>query len=137
MTDKVKDKVKSTKKKAAATEAKQSVRALTKYVRISPYKVRRVANEVRGANAVVALQQLKQLPHKAAAVLYKVLHSAVANATQNHGLDRDSLTIASLMVNEGPFGKRSQPRARGRIFQIIKPTSHIEIILESNQEGVA
>ena len=109
---------------------KETVRALSKYIRISPYKLRRIANEVRGAQAIIALQQLKQLPHKGAAILYKVLHSAVANATTNKGLNRDSLTIASIMVNEGPFGKRSQPRARGRIFRIIKPTSHVEIVLE-------
>ena len=125
------------KKKANKSEVapKETVRALSKYIRISPYKLRRIANEIRGAQATVALQQLKQLPHKGAAVLYKVLHSAVANATANKGLNRDSLTIASIMVNEGPFGKRSQPRARGRIFRIIKPTSHIEIVLEESNRG--
>ena len=126
----------SKSKKTEPIEIKP-VRSIAKYVRISPYKLRRVANVVRGENAEIALQKLKQLPHKVAAILYKVIHSAVSNAVTNNKYDRKSLKLSSIMINEGPFGKRSQPRARGRMFKIIKPTSHVEVIVETINGGSA
>lgn len=116
-----------TKKKKTETEIPfkgLEARAIAKYLRISPYKVRRVADQVRGRNALDALQILKNLPQNGATYLIKVIASAVANAKQK-GMSEALLKIDKLLVNEGVQMKRFRPRARGRMFGIIKRTSHI------------
>ena len=114
---------------------KKVVKASVKYVRVSPYKLRKVADIVRALPPETALQQLKLMPQKSAVILYKLFHSCVSNAVNNFSLDKATLKTSKLIVNEGPKLKRSQPRARGRIFGILKPYSHIELAMESQGEG--
>jgi large subunit ribosomal protein L22 len=103
--------------------------AYTKYSRISPKKAREVANELRGRPANEALELLKFIPRKAARLLYKTLHSAVANAENNHNLNSDDLVIKEAIVEEGPAFRRFKPAARGSAKPIRKRTSHLRIVL--------
>jgi len=105
------------------------VKASTKYQHISAYKVRRVANLIRGKSALFSIDILRSIPHKGARVIDKVLKSAIANAQHNFNLNPNSLIVSEILINEGPQSKRFQPRARGRIFKIIKRTAHINITL--------
>jgi len=120
----------SVKKPIVDKESKQ-VQASSKYLKISPYKLIRVANLIRGQYAGYAKVLLRALPHKGARLLEKVLDSAMANANHNFGLSSEQMVISELLVNEGSHMKRFQPRARGRIFKIIKRSSHISIKLGS------
>ena len=105
-------------------------RAVGKYIRISPQKVRLVADVVRGMNADKAITTLKFMPKKGAGILRQVIESAVANATQDDGVDVDNLFIKTITVDGGPSLKRIRPRAMGRATKIIKRTSHITVILD-------
>jgi large subunit ribosomal protein L22 len=105
------------------------VKAHNRFVRQSPYKVRRVLDLVRGlaveeAEAVLGLTQ-----RAATEPIAKTLQSAVANAEHNHALDADELYVAEAYANEGPTLRRYRPRARGRATRIEKRTSHITIVL--------
>ena len=106
------------------------VRAVAKYIRVQPRKVRIIADEVRGKNAAYSAAQLRFHTSKSAKALHKVLISAMANAEENHGLDRDSLRIAIVKVDEGPRLKRIRARAQGRANRILKKTSHITVVVE-------
>lgn len=106
------------------------VRAVAKYVRVQPRKVRQVAREVRGKSAMPAANVLRFHPSKGAFVLHKVLMSAIANAEANHGLDGTTLQIKEIRVDEGPRMKRIQARAMGRANRIVKRTSHITVVVE-------
>ena len=109
---------------------KQSFKANANYIRISPFKLRRVANLVRGRRASEAVSILSSLPHKGADIVKAVVVSAVANAKHNHGAVSSEFEITKLLINEGPRIKRVQPRARGRAFSIIKRTSHVVIEIQ-------
>jgi large subunit ribosomal protein L22 len=111
------------------SKTNKQVKASVKYVRVSPYKLRKVADVVRNLPPSVALQKLKLMPQKSANILYKLFHSCVSNAVNNFSFDESNLTIFELIVNEGPKLKRSQPRARGRINGILKPYSHVELTM--------
>ena len=106
-------------------------KATARYVRISPTKARRVVDLVRGRNAQEALDILTFAAQSASTDVYKVLHSAIANAENNHGLDPSTLFIGEAYVDEGPTLKRIRPRAQGRAYRIRKRTSHITIVVES------
>jgi large subunit ribosomal protein L22 len=110
-------------------------RACVKYLRISPIKVARVAKVVQGKDVNTALQILKQLPQKPAEELYKVLHSAKFNAINNHGCN-DPLKVSAIITCAGPQMKRFQPKGRGRIYKILKRTSHIHVVLNALTKGV-
>ncbi|HET7314964.1 50S ribosomal protein L22 [Salinisphaera sp.] len=101
--------------------------AKLRFARISPQKARLVADEVRGMPVERALEMLEFSTKKAAAIVRKVLESAVANAEHNEGADIDELTVATIMVDEGPTMKRMKPRARGSADRILKRTSHVTI----------
>ena len=105
------------------------VRAVSKYVRISPRKVRKVVDAVKGKPVESGLQTLKFMPQKAANILEKILRSAVANADQNADIDVDLLIIRNIIADQGPTLKRWKARARGRGTRIMKRTSHITVIL--------
>ena len=105
------------------------VRAVGKYLRVSPYKVRLVADLVRGKKVDEALTILKFLPKKGGRLINKTLRSAVANAENTQTIDVDTLFIKTIMVDEGPRLKRFRPRAMGRATRIIKRTSHITLVL--------
>ncbi len=106
------------------------VKAVTRYVRIAPRKVRIVTELVKGKSAEEALTILKFLPKKAARLVSKTLQSAVANAEQNPNIDVDTLYIKRIYVDEGPSMKRWRARAMGRATRILKRSSHITIILD-------
>ena len=110
------------------------VRAQAKYIRQSPYKVRRVLDLVRGLPVEEARDVLHFTNRRAAGTIMKVLDSAVANAEHNHALDGDELFISEAFADEGPTLKRYRPRARGRATRIRKRTSHITIVVADDTE---
>jgi large subunit ribosomal protein L22 len=112
-----------------ATAERQEVRAVARWVRISPRKARLVTDHIRGRSVPEARTVLAFTPRAAARDIDKVLRSAVANAEANHNLDGDDLFVSSAYVDEGPVMKRWRARARGRAARIIKPTCHITIVL--------
>jgi large subunit ribosomal protein L22 len=101
--------------------------ARARYVRMSPMKVRRVVDLVRGMPVGEAASVLQFAELKAAQPVAKVVASAVANAENNVDLDRANLVISTITVDEGPTMKRFQPRAQGRAYRIRKRTSHIYV----------
>lgn len=106
------------------------VKAVGKYMRVQPRKVRIIADQVRGRNAVHAAALLQFHKSKSAHLLRKILVSAIANAAENHGLSADTLNISAITVDEGPRLKRMQARAMGRGNRIVKKTSHITVVVE-------
>lgn len=106
------------------------VRAVAKYVRVQPRKVRIVAREVKGGPALYMASKLEFHPSKGAEMLRKVLVSAIANAVENHGANANALRIASISVDEGPRIKRITQKAMGRGARILKKTSHITVVVE-------
>lgn len=107
-------------------------KAVGKYLRLSPIKVRRVLDQIRGKNYQEAILILEFMPYKPCIVIKKILESAVNNATYNNEKDRKRLKIIEAFANEGPTLKRFQPRAQGRAFPIHKPTCHITIKLQNS-----
>ena len=105
-------------------------KAVARFVRISPRKVRLIMDQVRGKKVEEALNMLSFAPHRGARVLKKLIDSAVANAGQNSGVDVDSLFIRRVYADEGPTLKRWRPRALGRATRIRKRTSHLTVILD-------
>ena len=105
------------------------VKATAKYMRVSPQKVRKLVDAVKGKPAEAGLNTLKFMPQKAAGMVEKILKSAVANASQNTSLDVDALVIKNIIVDQGPVLKRFRARARGRGSRILKRTSHITVIV--------
>ncbi len=110
------------------------VRAQAKYIRQSPYKVRRVLDLVRGMPVEDARDVLAFTNRRAAGTILKVLDSAVANAEHNFALDEEDLYISEAFADEGPTLKRYRPRARGRATRIRKRTSHITIVVADEEE---
>jgi large subunit ribosomal protein L22 len=108
------------------------VAAKLRYARISAQKVRLVADQVRGKPVEQALQLLSFSPKKAAAIVKKVLESAIANAEHNEGADIDELKVSTIYVDDGPSMRRWQARAKGRVNHIIKRTSHVTVMVGDN-----
>jgi large subunit ribosomal protein L22 len=106
-----------------------SVKAVAKYIRMSPHKIRRVIDQIRGRSYQEALMILEFLPYQAGGPIWQVVHSAAANAKHNNGLDKKKLVINEIFADEGPKLKRIRPRAQGRAYKILKPTCHITIIM--------
>ena len=105
-------------------------KAVAKYVRIAPRKVRVVMDLIRGKDVAEAFAILKFTPKAGADVIEKVLKSAVANAENNFDMDIDRLYVSTAFVDQGPTLKRIHPRSRGQAFKILKRTSHITVIVE-------
>lgn len=112
------------------------VKAHARYVRQSPYKVRRVLDLVRGLPVEEAEHVLRLTQRRATEPVAKTLKSAVANAAHNHALDAEDLVIAEAFADEGPTLRRFKPRARGRATRIDKRTSHITIVVSDMNEEV-
>ena len=110
------------------------VKAQARYVRQSPYKVRRVLDLVRGLPVEEAQHVLRLTQRGATDPVSKALNSAVANAEHNFALDADELVVAEAFADEGPTLKRYRPRARGRATRIRKRTSHITIVVSDGAE---
>ena len=108
----------------------QSVKAVAKYIRMSPHKIRRVLDQIRGRSYQEALMILEFLPYDASGPIWQVVHSAAANAKHNYGLDKKKLIIDTVFADEGPKLKRIRPRAQGRAYKILKPTCHITVIMK-------
>ncbi len=111
------------------------VDAKLNHLRMSPVKVRLVADLVRGRRVDEAENRLKFAPKKATKPIGKLLKSAIANAEHNFDLDKSNLYISEIRVDEGPTLKRWRPRARGATDQIQKKTSHITIVLDELEAG--
>lgn len=110
----------------------QSVTAIAKYIRMSPHKIRRVIDQIRGRSYQEALMILEFLPYAASGPIWQVVHSAAANAQHNYGLDKKKLFIKEIIANEGPKLKRIRPRAQGRAYKILKPTCHISVVMKES-----
>ena len=108
-------------------ENSQSVKAVAKYIRMSPHKIRRVIDQIRGRSYQEALMILEFLPYDAGGPVWQAVHSAAANANNNYSLDKKKLIIEEAFADEGPKLKRIRPRAQGRAYRILKPTCHITI----------
>ena len=106
------------------------VRAVAKYVRMSPRKVRLVAQMVKGRQAEEALAILEHVSKAAAKPIAKAIRSAVANAEENYGLVPSDMYIKNLTADAGPTLKRGRIGARARFKPILKRTSHITVILD-------
>jgi|SRR4051812_49103675 large subunit ribosomal protein L22 len=99
--------------------------AILRGVRLSSQKGRLVADLIRGKSVENALNILQFSPKKGAAIIRKVLESAIANAEHNAGADIDELKVTRVCVEKGPVLKRFMPRAKGRGMRILKPTCHV------------
>ncbi|HID63705.1 MAG TPA: 50S ribosomal protein L22 [Anaerolineae bacterium] len=110
-----------------------TIRAVSKYVPMSPQKVRLVINQVRGKWVDEALNMLKFMPQAAAKPVYKAIRSAVANAEENEGLDREDLYIAHITADGGPTRRWRRFGARGRFKPILKRSTHITVVLKEGE----
>ncbi len=106
------------------------VRAVTKYTGLSPQKVRLVIDEIRGRQAQEALAILQFMPQRAARVVAKTLRSAMANATENFGLEEEDLYISKIYADDAPRRRWRRFGARGRFKPWIRRSSHITVVLE-------
>lgn len=109
-------------------------RAILRYARISPRKVKIVLDLIRNKPANVAKGILDNTPKAASELLSKLLASAVANAENNHDMDKEKLYVAECYATAGPTLKRIQPHAQGRAFKILKRTSHITLVLKEKED---
>lgn len=117
-------------------EHEKGYTAHARYLRISPFKVRRIADQIRKRPYGDAIAVLETLPHKGARLLKKVIQSAAANALYtNKNLDEELLYIRELQVNEASRMKRIWPRARGRADRLLKRTCHISVALDEITAG--
>nr|YP_010933273.1 ribosomal protein L22 [Streptofilum capillatum]WKT08564.1 ribosomal protein L22 [Streptofilum capillatum]WKT08663.1 ribosomal protein L22 [Streptofilum sp. BC4-VF8pt]WKT08762.1 ribosomal protein L22 [Streptofilum sp. ZNP2-VF4pt] len=108
-------------------------RAAARSVPISPIKVGRVVDQIRGRSYQEALMMLEFMPYKACRPVLQVLYSAAANAEHNLGISKSNLEISEATANQGPVMKRFQPRAQGRGYPIRKPTCHITIAVRAKK----
>jgi large subunit ribosomal protein L22 len=106
------------------------VRAITKYVGISPQKTRWVVDQVRGMQAEQALALLRYMRQSAAEPVAKTIASALANAEENLGLSREDMFVAQIMADGAPLRRWRRFGARGRFKPIIRRSSHITVVLE-------
>ncbi|MGL5407007.1 MAG: 50S ribosomal protein L22 [Propionibacteriaceae bacterium] len=108
--------------------------AIARHVRMTPQKVRRVVDMVRGLDANEALTLLKFAPQAASEPVYKVLASAMANAENAEGLNGDDLFVSQIFVDEGVTMRRIRARAKGSASRILKRGSHITVVVEPRSE---
>jgi len=112
-------------------------KAVEKFIRISPRKLRYVADAIRTKRVDDAVDLLTFTTKKAALIIRKAVQSAAANATENHKMNEDDLVVEKIFINEGPILKRFRPRARGRATKIRKRTSHLTVIVSDGREEEA
>lgn len=111
------------------------VKASLNNLRMSPRKVRLVANLVKGMDVLEAKTELEFLPKKASGLILKLLNSAIANAKHNFNIEENNLYILRMIVEGGPSLKRWMPRAMGRATPILKRTCDLNLILEEKTPG--
>ncbi|MDD5622806.1 MAG: 50S ribosomal protein L22 [Actinomycetota bacterium] len=112
-------------------------RAVEKYIRMSPRKIRYIVDMIKSKSIDDAMDILSLTPRTAAIVVRKAIKSAVTNATENHKMKEGDLFISRILVNEGPTLKRFKPRARGRANRIRKRTAHISVFVSDGKEKEA
>ena len=105
-------------------------KAVAKYIRIAPRKIRVVMDLIRGKNIGEAFAILKYTPKVGADVIEKVLKSAVANAEHNNDMNVDNLFISAAYVDQGPTLKRIHPRSREQTFKILKRSSQVTVVVK-------
>ncbi len=110
----------------ATLEAKATLR----YARISSRKVKIVADLIRGKKVDEALAIVKFTPKASSEIIEKLLKSAIANAENNHGMNRGNLIVSEIYANQGPTLKRIRPAAKGSAVRIRKRTCHITIVVK-------
>ena len=110
-------------------------KAVTKYVRIAPLKVRMIMDVIRGKKVERALSELQYMPQKAAREVARTIQSAAANAENNLDMDRQALVVHTIYADEGPAFKRFMPRARGRADRIRKRTTHITVVVDDGAKS--
>ena len=110
-------------------------RAIAKYIRISPRKVRQVIDLIRGKRVRDALAILKFTPKRASTAIEKVIKSAAANAENNLEMNKDDLFVAEAFVDQGPSLRRYNPRAMGRADLIKRRTSHVTVVVREKEEA--
>jgi large subunit ribosomal protein L22 len=113
---------------------KNEIRAVSRYVRMTPSKIRRVLRQIEGKSYSEAIVRLLFMPYASCGPIIKVLRSCAANAVNNCGCVKETLIIKSIFVDQGPIMKRFRPRARGKVDKIQKLTSHITVIMLSSDE---
>ena len=111
----------------------KEAKAVLKYARISPRKVKIVLDLIRGKDTKTAMAILRHTPKGASEYLVKLLKSACANAENNFSMDADSLYVSVCYVCPGPTLKRMQARAKGRGDRILKRTSHMTIVVKEKE----
>lgn len=111
------------------------VKAVAKYIRISPRKAGLVIDLIRGKNIVEAAAILRVVPNRAKEPIVKVLNSAIANAENNASMNKDKLYVSRACVDPGPTLKRFKPRAMGRADHMLRRTSHITVAVSEREEG--
>ena len=110
-------------------------KAVGRTLKLSTRKARLVADLVRDKDIVAALNILQFTNKKAAPMIKKVVESAIANATNNFGMNEENLYVSQIMVDEGPMMKRVSPRAMGRADIVKKQTSHVTVVVSEKKEG--
>ncbi|MBW4491896.1 MAG: 50S ribosomal protein L22 [Oscillatoria princeps RMCB-10] len=110
-----------------AVDTEKEAKAIAKYIRMSPSKVRRVLDQIRGRSYREALIILEFMPYRSCEPVLKALRSAVANAEHNLGVEPANLIVSQAYADMGPVLKRFRPRAQGRAYQIRKQTCHITV----------
>ncbi len=103
------------------------------YARVSVQKACFVLDAIRGKDVETALGILEYNPRYASGLIKKLLESAIANAENNNGMNRENLYVAECYANKGPTLKRIQPRAQGRAYRIEKRMSHITVVLDEKK----
>ncbi len=122
-----------TREKAKTRQENREMRphAVAKMIRISPYKVRKVLDLIRGKSYPYAVALLSEVNKSASEPVLKVLNSAAANAENNLNMNKDTLYVAECYADQGPTLKRMRARSKGRGARILKRTSHITVILDA------
>ena len=110
-------------------------KAIVKYIRVSPRKIRLLMREIKGKKVEEALNLLAFAPQRGAPILRKLINSVVANASQYSDIDVDNLFIKRIFADEGPTLKRFRPRAMGRATSIRRRTSHLTVIVDEGGHG--
>jgi large subunit ribosomal protein L22 len=114
--------------------AENEAKAVSKMLRVSPQKLNLVAQLIRGKKVASALADLEFSRKRIAKDVRKCLESAIANAENNHDLDVDDLVVAEAHVGKALVIKRFSPRGRGRVGKILKPFSHLTIVVREKAE---
>ena len=125
------------KPKAERRLADNEARAVARMVRVSPQKLNLVAQMIRGKKVDAALADLEFSRKRIAGTVRKTLESAIANAENNHGLDVDALVVSEAYVGKSIVMKRFHARGRGRASRIMKPFSHLTIVVREVEEEAA